>query len=159
MSMTVRRATAEDLQAVMTLEREIAEAPHWPLQTYEVMLVEDEASAVRRALFVAVAEPKRIQGFAVGRVLVLPDAIEAELESIAVARQARRCGVGRALCRAVLDWCQAKGAAAVELEVRRQSLGAQALYWQLGFVETGTRPGYYQEPADDAVVMCYRVEG
>lgn len=159
MSLTVRRATAEDLQAVMTLERQIAEAPHWPLQNYEAMLVEDDAAAVRRGLFVAVAEQARIQGFAVGTVLVLPDAVEGELESVAVSGQARRCGVGRALCRAVLDWCQAQGATGVELEVRRQSLGARALYRQLGFVETGARPGYYQEPADDAVLMRYSAKG
>jgi ribosomal-protein-alanine N-acetyltransferase len=39
------------------------------------------------------------------------------------------------------------------LEVRAGSLGAIALYRQLGFSEVGRRPAYYRNPEDDAVLM------
>jgi ribosomal-protein-alanine N-acetyltransferase len=60
---------------------------------------------------------------------------------------------GRALCAAVLEWCRARGADAVELEVRAGSLGAIALYRQLRFIEVGRRSAYYRNPEDDAVLM------
>jgi ribosomal-protein-alanine N-acetyltransferase len=88
-------------------------------------------------------------GFAVGKVV----GDIAELESIAVDVRMRRGGVGRALCEAVIGWCQWEGAAAVELEVRSASGGAIGLYRGLGFVAVGTRPRYYREPMDDAVLM------
>ena len=34
----------------------------------------------------------------------------AELESVAVKVEARRAGIGRRLCLAVIDWCRAEGA-------------------------------------------------
>ena len=77
----------------------------------------------------------------------------AELESVAVDLRARRGGVGRALCGAVMDWCRRQGAAAVELEVRAASGGAIDLYRGLGFVAVGRRAGYYSGPLDDAVLM------
>jgi ribosomal-protein-alanine N-acetyltransferase len=73
-----------------------------------------------------------------------------------VEAQWQRRGVGEALCRAVLDWCRGEGAEEAELEVRAGSLGARRLYERLGFVEVGRRPGYYENPAEDAVLM--RVE-
>ncbi len=66
---------------------------------------------------------------------------------------ARRVGVGRALCEAVIDWCRGQGAAAMELEVRAGGGGAIALYAGLGFVAVGQRQGYYREPVEDALLM------
>ena len=91
--------------------------------------------------------------FAVGKVIGIGSESSAELESVAVAASARRAGVGRALCAAVIDWCRAQGAQAIELEVRAASSGAIALYSGLGFVVEGRRPRYYREPMDDAVLM------
>jgi ribosomal-protein-alanine N-acetyltransferase len=53
----------------------------------------------------------------------------------------------------VHDWCRLQGAKEVVLEVRATSVGAIALYAGLGFEEVGCRPGYYVNPADDAIVM------
>ena len=65
----------------------------------------------------------------------------------------RRQRLGTALCRAVMGWAAGEGARAIELEVRAKSAGAIRLYGGLGFVAVGRRPGYYELPADDAVVM------
>jgi [ribosomal protein S18]-alanine N-acetyltransferase len=148
--MTIRPGGAVDLEAVIRLERATAEAPHWAESEYAAMLV--PASGAVRRFFVAEGELGVI-GFAVGKVIGIGSESSAELESVAVAASARRAGVGRALCAAVIDWCRAQRAQAIELEVRAASSGAIALYSGLGFVVEGRRPGYYREPMDDAVLM------
>ena len=149
--MRVRLASAADVQAVIQLERTIAEAPHWAELEYAAMLA-PASGAVRRCLFVAESE-RGLAGFAVGKVIGIGSESSLELESVAVSSDRRRMGVGRLLCVAVIDWCRAQGAAAIELEVRAGSAGAIALYSGLGFVAEGRRPGYYQAPLDDAVLM------
>jgi ribosomal-protein-alanine N-acetyltransferase len=147
----VRAGGVEDLAAVVALERGVAEAPHWSEVEYEG-IVRVREGGVRRCLLVAEAEG-RVVGFAVGKVVGAGPEGLAELESVAVDAAARRMGVGRDLCGAVVGWSRGQGAAAAELEVRVGSSGAIALYAGLGFVEVGRRRGYYHAPEDDALLM------
>jgi ribosomal-protein-alanine N-acetyltransferase len=149
--MTIRLASAADIDEVILLERAVAEAPHWAESEYAAMIV-PASGAVRRCLFVAEGEQWLI-GFAVGKVIGIGPDSSSELESVAVHSTARRTGVGRRLCATVIDWCRAQGAAVIELEVRASSTGAIALYTGLGFVAEGLRQGYYREPVDDALLM------
>ncbi len=71
----------------------------------------------------------------------------------------RRSGIGRALCAAVLDWCRLQAATEIVLEVRAASAGAIALYSSLGFAEIGSRPRYYHDPEDDALLMRLPLAG
>jgi len=154
----IRAARAEDVAEVFALERKVQEAPHWPLGAYMEM-VEARPEAVRRCLLIAERMDKPgLVGFAVGRIVEAGDEPIAELESVVVAEEARREGIGRALCEAVLDWCRAEGASNVELEVRSLNSSALALYRRLGFVEEGRRKDYYRAPSDDAVLMRVVVE-
>jgi [ribosomal protein S18]-alanine N-acetyltransferase len=147
----VRAGGVEDLAAVVALERGVAEAPHWSEAEY-AGIIQVREGGVRRGLWVAEAEG-RVVGFAVGKVVGAGPEGLAELESVAVDAAARRMGVGRELCGAVVGWSRRQGAAAVELEVRAGSVGAIALYAGLGFVGVGRRRGYYDAPKDDAVLM------
>lgn len=145
--MVIRKATAADVVGVVALERSAAAAPHWAAGEYAGMVGAEGESLVRCLL---VAEKGRgLVGFAVGKVA----AGVGEIESVAVAAEARRLGVGRELCGAVVAWCRREGAAEVELEVRVGSEGAIALYRGLGFCEVGRRRGYYREPEEDALLM------
>ena len=143
----VRRGTGADLSAVVGLERESATAPHWGLGEYEG-IVTGVAGGVRRCLMV-VEGGDGVAGFAVGSVV----AAEAEIESVVVRANEQRQGFGGALCRAVMAWAAEEGAREIRLEVRAGSVGAIRLYEGLGFVEVGRRPGYYDGPVDDAVLM------
>ena len=155
----VRVAKAADVAFVVALERGIAEAPHWREGEYAAMVDADELdSRVRRCFFVAEAEG-RLLGFAVGKVIGSDEEAVAELESVAVEAAARRSGIGKELCVAVADWCRARGAAALELEVRAGSAGAIALYEGLGFVVAGRRVGYYLKPVEDALLMRLDLSG
>lgn len=145
MSVLVRMACMGDLAGVIELERGVGEAPHWGEEEYAEIV---RGGGLRRCLFVAELDGG-VVGFAVGKVV----AGLAELESVAVRADARRSGVGRKLCAAVVQWCRREDSGAVELEVRAKSVGAIALYVRLGFVEVGRRRAYYREPNDDAVLM------
>jgi ribosomal-protein-alanine N-acetyltransferase len=151
----VRVASATDLARVVEMERTIAEAPHWA-ETEYAAIVNNIEGTVKRRLLVAEAEG-RLLGFAVGK--VVGSEVLAELESVAVEVAARRGGVGRALCGAIVAWCREQGAVALELEVRVGSYGAIALYAGLGFLVIGRRGGYYREPVEDAMVMRLELEG
>jgi ribosomal-protein-alanine N-acetyltransferase len=151
----VRVAGVADLAGVVEMERKIVEAPHWAEAEYAAAIadVNDGVDVgIRRCLMVVEAED-RLLGFAVGKMIGSGPEGVGELESVAVDLTARRGGVGRALCEAVIDWCRRRGAGVVELEVRAASDGAIALYNGLGFVVVGRRKGYYREPADDALLM------
>ncbi|HEX9199549.1 MAG TPA: GNAT family N-acetyltransferase [Acidobacteriaceae bacterium] len=158
----LRPAVAADLDAILTLERATQNAPHWSRSAYAAILDAagaDNSDTPGRCLFVAVTD-ESIVGFAAGMVHPLhgdastigEDRIS-ELESVAVAASARRSGLGRALCAAVLEWCKSQGATEVVLEVRASSVGAIGLYSGLGFMQIGERPRYYRDPEDDALVM------
>jgi ribosomal-protein-alanine N-acetyltransferase len=138
---SVRFGGAADLEAVVALERAVVEAPHWGEAEYAAMIAQ-QSGGVRRCLLVAEAEG-RLVGFSVGKVIGAGKDCVGELESVVVDGRARRCGVGRALCEAVVKWCRSEGSAEMELEVRAGSAGAIALYDGLGFVAVGRRRGYY----------------
>jgi ribosomal-protein-alanine N-acetyltransferase len=147
----VRRACAADLAAILALERATVEAPHWPEAEYTAMLIA-EAGPACRCLIVAERDDGLI-GFSAGKVVGTEPESFAELETVAVAEEARRSGIGRALCTSVIDWCRAQNAMSIELEVRASSTGAIGLYTSLGFVTVGRRAGYYSDPSDDALLM------
>jgi len=156
----IRAGHGTDIASVVQLERRTREAPHWLEAEYAAITNSGKnlPFAVRRCLFVAEAEG-RLLGFAVGKVLVSEAVVLAELESVAVSVSARRQGVGRELCEAVISWCRELRAAEMELEVRAGSAGAIALYVKLGFFPVGKRAGYYRDPPEDALLMQLKLGG
>ena len=78
---------------------------------------------------------------------------ESELELIAVCPEAQRRGVARRLFEDLAAELSAAGAAEVNLEVRAGNRAALGLYRKLGFVESGRRKGYYQNPVEDALQL------
>jgi ribosomal-protein-alanine N-acetyltransferase len=152
MRFTVRHAGEGDLRRVVEIERACETAPHWGVGEYRMIL--EGGGSVLRCLLVAEAA-RGVVGFAVGMVV----GEVGELESVAVDAAARRCGVGAALCGAVIAWCRANGVREVELEVRAASVGVRRLYEGMGFIEGGRRRKYYEQPEDDAVLMRLRLNG
>ncbi|MGD0442600.1 MAG: GNAT family N-acetyltransferase [Edaphobacter sp.] len=155
----LRNAGPQDLDAVVALERNTAEAPHWTEVEYAAIVNDDRSldALVRRCLLLAESE-SRLIGFAVGKIVGSGEGTAAELESLVVEEATRRLGVGRALCTAVIAWSRQQGAEALELEVRAGSAGPIALYTGVGFVVAGHRRAYYREPVEDAVLMRLNLE-
>ncbi|MFD1610471.1 GNAT family N-acetyltransferase [Sphingomonas tabacisoli] len=78
-------------------------------------------------------------GFALLRTI----ADEAELLLIAVRNRYRRQGVGRALLSQAMEDAQAESVGQLHLEVRSGNPAIE-LYREAGFVQVGTRRGYYR---------------
>jgi ribosomal-protein-alanine acetyltransferase len=148
MSWAIRRMAAADIDAVLALEEKTPEAPHWNRLEYERCLVASDPGSVVRAAFVADADGE-VVGFSVGKLV----AGVCELESMAVACEARGRGIGAALVTAVTDWARANGGDRIELEVRASNARAIRLYERSGLCREGLRTGYYHSPDEDAVLM------
>ncbi|RNE64065.1 ribosomal protein S18-alanine N-acetyltransferase [Cryobacterium tepidiphilum] len=85
--------------------------------------------------------------------VLAPGGAESDIQTIAVAEEARGHGLGRTLMQSLISEARKRGARTVFLEVRADNPGAQRLYQRLGFDEIGVRRGYYQPDGVDAVVM------
>ena len=147
-----RQGRPADIDAIVALDSATESAPHWQRSLYGDALNSGMHGTPRRRVVVAARPDGLVVGFSVASVHSAPLS-SAELESVAVAAHARRSGVGRGLCTALIDWCLAEGAAGISLEVRAQNAGAIALYASLNFSQTAYRPGYYSHPSDDAIVL------
>jgi len=76
---------------------------------------------------------------------------ESEILNMAVDPAERRTGIARRLLTEAL--ARVKGT--WFLEVRASNTAAIHLYESVGFVRAGERKNYYDEPADDAIVMRF----
>jgi ribosomal-protein-alanine N-acetyltransferase len=91
-----------------------------------------------------------------GLVLCRAVADELEILTVAVAPDARRRGVAKALMSAAVEAAQAAGSTQAFLEVAVDNMEAVGLYAGLGFRRSGVRRGYYnrgREGRIDALVM------
>jgi ribosomal-protein-alanine N-acetyltransferase len=151
----IRRATAADAEALLALERSVPEAAHWNPDVYgQILQASPGESMLQRWIFVA--DEGELKGFIVVKLLRAGVAAEAEIENLAVASQARRSGLGLALCKAALEACEAAGVQTVTLEVRAGNHAALGLYARFGFEQTGLRADYYTDPTEDAVLLRYK---
>ena len=145
----LRPATAADALPVAAIERAVFSDP-W-----------SEAS-IRESIgmpwmFTWVAEDPA--GAVIGYAFCREIAGESELLNLAVAPALRRSGVGARLLAAALDWARDRGARETFLEVRASNRAAIALYEREGFRAVGRRPGYYEAPAEDAILYRRPVPG
>ncbi|MBA4284277.1 MAG: GNAT family N-acetyltransferase [Xanthomonadaceae bacterium] len=68
--------------------------------------------------------------------------------SVVVAPEARGLGIGQRLVEALQAIAADEACARVTLEVRADNRAARALYARLGYRETASLPGYYEDGAD-----------
>lgn len=148
----LRRAGLADAGALVAIARSSPSAPQWTTAQYEDLLLPKDSAVFTRAVWLA-EQDGAAAGFAVASVLCPVRPAEAELESIAVAPDVRRSGVGKALLASVAAWATEQGADRLRLEVREGNAEAIGFYAALGFVPTGIRRGYYSAPVENAVCM------
>lgn len=78
---------------------------------------------------------------------------EAHITTIAVAPPYRGRGIGELLLNGLVDQAVSMNADLLTLEVRVTNLVAQQLYLKYGFHPFGTRPRYYTDNGEDALIM------
>jgi [ribosomal protein S18]-alanine N-acetyltransferase len=143
-SYDIRPFAATDAPAVARVAASSPEAAKWPESSYAEMLGKGYAG------WVAVARGAGVMtGFTITR-SVSPDA---ELLNLAVLPGERRRGVATALLRAVTDALQRQGIQRLWLEVRSGNAAAISFYKKHLFRVTGSRPRYYRDPEEDALLM------
>ena len=139
-----RRATLDDLDAIMELETSTFGSDAWSRGTMRAELGSPHG-------YYLVAGEVAVAGYA--GLLAPAGSGQADIQTIAVAPAARRQGLGRALMVALLDEARRREAAEVFLEVRADNPNAQQLYASLGFEQIAVRPQYYQPDGIDAHIM------
>jgi len=142
---------------MLRLERNSATAAHWSEAQYECLFQADEGQIPRLVLVAQRDIPRErsdraptVVAFLIARYL----AYEWELENIVVAPEARGQGIGTHLMTELLVRATQASSHSVFLEVRESNAPARALYQKLGFLQTGRRKSYYNNPVEDAILYC-----
>jgi ribosomal-protein-alanine acetyltransferase len=153
---SIRRATLGDLDAIMDLESSTFGSDAWSRGTMRAELVSPHGYYLVAETTPDDAEGSRhpdaaIAGYA--GLLAPAGSAQADIQTIAVAPEARRRGLGRALVVALLDEARSRAAHEVFLEVRADNPNARDLYTSLGFEQIAVRPKYYQPDGVDAQIM------
>ena len=78
---------------------------------------------------------------------------EGHITTIAVVPEYRGRGIGELVLNGLIDQAMALNADMLTLEVRVSNLVAQQLYLKYGFKPAGTRPRYYTDNGEDALIM------
>ncbi|MDX6374342.1 MAG: [ribosomal protein S18]-alanine N-acetyltransferase [Nocardioidaceae bacterium] len=142
--MTVRSATAADVDAIAASEADNLGADAWS----HALVEEGVAGRLPTVRYLVVEEELRVVGHAVAS---LAGDI-AELQRIAVAEDRRRRGLAGALLDAVVALAVDSGADRLLLEVREDNAAALGFYATHGFVEVDRRRRYYRD-GGTAVVL------
>lgn len=81
---------------------------------------------------------------------------DGEVTNVSVAGDVRNEGTGYKMLKQLLERGRGIGITAYTLEVRSGNTAAVRLYEKLGFKSKGVRPGFYDEPKEDAVIYWKR---
>lgn len=138
----LRRMMAADVDGVAAVEAATFPTP-WSRDAF--------ASEMRNvaARYLVAEKDGKIIGYA-GAWIILD---ESHITNIAVLKEERGQGIGRALTAGLLKYLANLGAAYATLEVRKSNEVAQNLYKSLGFIKLGVRKRYYEDNGEDAFIM------
>jgi len=142
-AVTLRHMTLEDVPTVAELDQMSFSLP-WPERSFRFEVTENDCSRC----WVAEADG-RIVGMLVLWVIV----DEAHIATIAVHPDYRRQGVGEHILRETLKSAKVEGVVRATLEVRAGNMAAREMYRKFGFEIVGTRPRYYKDNNEDAILL------
>jgi ribosomal-protein-alanine N-acetyltransferase len=147
MNIQIKRMLLDDLQEVMDIEPICMGANHWSRQSFAIELSNPSASySVARCP----ETDHKLLGYA-GFWMILE---EAHLTTLAVNPAHRRLHIGERLLLHCIAEAQKLDARWMTLEVRASNDAAKNLYYKYGFKDCGTRPQYYHDNNEDALVLC-----
>lgn len=140
-------ATTADIETLMALENRCFAWP-WGRLSFEGELAgRDGGSLAARAA--TSSGDEELIAYLFHRFI----ADEVHIHRIAVSPEWRRQGIGSRLVGECLQRARRRGVTAVVLEVRPSNTEAVALYRRFGFQVIATRPGYYTDGREDALIL------
>lgn len=141
----IREMEAADVEAASRLESEAFSMP-WSARDFLKMVEADYANYY-------VAE---LNGKIVGCCGIRNIAGEGEITNVVVDAAYRNQGIGKQMMRHMLKKAAGRNITVCTLEVRLSNTPAIRLYESLGFKGEGVRPGFYEKPVEDALIMWKR---
>jgi ribosomal-protein-alanine N-acetyltransferase len=145
--MRIRKASADDLEAIVSLQSKTPQAAQWTQADY-ANLAGDPLGLILVAELDTMTRPTIVGFAAFHRVID-----EAELRNMAVAPTHQRQGLGRELLAEARKRLLEQGVRQIYLEVRASNISAQRLYFSAGFSLRSRRKDYYNDPQEDALVL------
>lgn len=136
----IRRLVFADLPTVVAIERRAFTTP-WSLAMFVLELSKPEG------ICLAACSDGRLIGYVICSRF---DQVW-HIMNVSVDPDLQRRGIASSLINAIL--ARVGDGAQITLEVRPTNEGAIALYERFGFLAAGTRPRYYQDNGEDAVIM------
>lgn len=153
MSYRLRPMRWWDIEAVVALEAELFAAdPPWTAEQFW-----SELAGVPDTRWYVVAEPDDAPEAVAGYAGLLFTGETADLQTIAVAPEHQRHGLGGMLLTAAVDEARSRGAQELLLDVRADNPPALALYAKHGFDRIARRRGYYAGGRVDGLVLRRRL--
>ena len=132
-----------DIEAILAIQAACPEIAQWTAWDYDRVARGEMAGWVGE-------EDSDVVGFLVARKVVN----EIEILNFAVSPDARGRGIGAMLLQDALSWGKTFGAVQAILEVRASNAAALRFYERHDFHTVGRRARYYNEPADDAMLLA-----
>lgn len=149
-NLRIRPVDASHIGELIRLGQQSNLSP-WSAQSYIDELKNPAAIMLR-----LVDEENAILGFVVGRLVLggmIESEVDAEIYNIAVTERRRRQGYGQLLFDAFLAKCRDVPTSSVWLEVRESNEKAIKFYEKNGFERVQTRPSFYTNPLENALIM------
>jgi len=142
----IRPLCRQDAQALFAIEESLFSIP-WSEKAFEELVSRDYCH------YLVAEEDGRILG-CVGMTLLCG---EADVDKVMVDQTAQNKGICSALLDALFQWGEQLQVQAYTLEVRVGNEKAIHVYEKMGFVREGIRPGFYEKPKEDALIMWKRL--
>ena len=142
--MLIRRMTAEDIPAVVEIEKQCFSLP-WSAKSFEDSISREDT------IFLVCEEG--VDATVAGYIGLYVSFDEASVTNVAVSPSFRKKGCGDALVAAAKAEAKEAGAESIFLEVRASNEAALSLYKKQGFENLGIRKKFYEHPVEDAIIM------
>ena len=150
MNIIYRLITAEDVDNAIALEQASFADP-WPRSAFEEIVDKPDADYY-------LAEDTDTGALA-GGCVIFRIIDEGDITNVAVAEEYRGRGIATGLLTFALEQNEALGIEDFTLEVRTSNAVAIRVYEKCGFESAGVRPGFYDHPKEDGLIMWRYKEG
>lgn len=140
-----RYMVEQDIPALAELERKYFSIP-WSEKSLRNELQNDDS------VFIVAETDGVVAGYAGVYIM----GFEAGITNVVVDEKFRKNGIGNGIVNRLIEECEKHGVSDITLEVRESNIPALELYKKNGFVSEGKRPGFYDKPKEDAVIMWKR---
>lgn len=145
MNIEIRKLREDDIEPISRIEADSFSMP-WSPKDFADLLSRSYCTYL-------VAE---VDGEVVGSCGMTNICNEGNIDNVVVAEQFRGRGIAQKLLQELIALGEEEGVEAFTLEVRVSNAPAIHVYEKMGFVSEGIRPGFYEKPVEDAMIMWRR---